>query len=72
VFLLAVGGIIVAAVGAAAIYDHRAKRRGWRVSASTEEAFHNRLDVEALKHGGPPLQGVSQEWMTYRRRDQKP
>ena len=68
-FILVVGGVIVIAVALAAVYDYRARRRGWRVSASTEEAFHNRLDVKGLGHGGPSLQGGKQGWMTYRRRD---
>jgi hypothetical protein len=58
-------------VGLAALYDYRAKRRGWRVSASTEEALHNRVDVHALGRGGPSLQGGKQDWMTYRRRDRR-
>ena len=51
------------------LYGYRARRRGWTVSASTEEAFHNRLDVKGLGHSGPMLQGGKQGWMTYRRRD---
>jgi hypothetical protein len=67
--ILIIVGVIVVAVALGALYDHRARRRGWRVSASTEEAFHNRLDVQGLSHGGPILQGGKQGWMTYRRRD---
>jgi hypothetical protein len=69
IFILVVGGVIVVGVVLAALYDYRAKRRGWRVSASTEEAFHNRLDVKGLTRGGPILPGGKQGWMTYRRRD---
>ena len=65
------GGVILGAIGLGALYDYRARRRGWRVSASTEEAFHNRLDVESLSHTGPFLQGGKQDWMTYRQRDHK-
>jgi hypothetical protein len=67
--ILIVVGAFVVAVALAALYDHRARRRGWRVSASTEEALNNRLDVKGLERGGPMLQGGKQGWMTYRRRD---
>jgi hypothetical protein len=70
-FILVVAGVIVVAVALAALYDHRARRRGWRVSASTEEALNNRLDVKGLERGGPMLQGGKQDWMTYRRRDRR-
>jgi hypothetical protein len=70
-FILVVVGVIVVGVGLAALYDYRAKRRGWRVGASTEEALNNRVDVKALERGGPSLQGGKQDWMTYRRRDRK-
>jgi hypothetical protein len=69
IFLGIVGGVIIIAVGLAAWYDHRAKRRGWRVSASTEEAFQNRMDVDAVKN--PMVQGGRQDWMTSRQRDHK-
>jgi len=68
---LVVVGVIVVGIVLAALYDHRARRRGWTVSASTEEAFHNRLDVKGLTRGGPILPGGNQGWMTYRRRDRK-
>lgn len=64
------GGVIAGAVGLAALYDYRARRRGWKVSASTTEAFNNRLDVAAVHN--PYLQGGKQDWMTYRQRDRKP
>jgi len=53
------------------LYGYRARRRGWTVSASTEEAFHNRLDVKGLTRGGPILPGGKQGRMTYRRRNRK-
>jgi hypothetical protein len=71
IFILVVVGVIVVRVVLAALYDYRAKRRGWTVSASTEEAFHNRLDVKGLTSGGPILPGGKQGWMTCRRRDRK-
>jgi hypothetical protein len=67
--LVIAGGLILGAIGLASLYDYRSRRRGWRVSASTEEAFHNRLDVEAVHN--PYLQGGKQDWMTYRQRDRK-
>ena len=70
-FIVVVGGVMVVAIALALLYDHRAKRRGWRVGASTEEALHNRVDVKALERGGPSLQGGKQDWMTYRRRDRR-
>jgi hypothetical protein len=70
-FILVVVSVIVVGVGLAALYDYRAKRRGWRVSASTEEALHNRVDVKALERAGPSMQGGKQDWMTYRRRDRR-
>jgi len=67
IILVIFGGSVVATLAVAAVYDYRARRRGWRVSASTEEAFHNRMDVKAI--GDPFLQGGRQDWMTYRKRD---
>jgi hypothetical protein len=51
------GGIIVVVIAAAAVYDYRARRRGLRVGPSTEEAFQNRVDVEATD--SPFLQSAS-------------
>jgi len=65
---LAIVGVIIIAVGLAAWYDHRAKRRGWHVGVSTDEAFHHRMDVESMSN--PAMQG-NQDWMTWRKRDQK-
>ena len=70
-FILIVAGVIVVAVALAVLYDYRARRRGWRVSASTEEAFQSRLDVKSLSRSGPMLHGGKQDWMTYRRRDRR-
>jgi hypothetical protein len=70
IFLAVVGGIIILAIALAVVYDHRARRRGWRVGPSTGEAFQNRLDVTASE--SPMLQGSKQDWMTHRQRDRKP
>jgi hypothetical protein len=67
IILIIIGAIIVAGFAWAAVYDYRAKQRGQRVGVSTEEAFHNRLDVKAVD--SPFLQGGKQDWMTHRRRD---
>lgn len=69
-FVAVLGAVVVGAVGLAALYDYRARRRGWKVRASTEEALNNRLDVESVHN--PYLQGGKQDWMTYRQRDRKP
>ncbi len=68
-FLGIVGGVIIVALGLAAWYDHRAKRRGWRVGPSTGEAFQHRMDVESMDN--PIVQGGNEDWMTWRSRDQK-
>lgn len=62
-----VGGVIIIAPGLAAWYDHRAKRRGWRVGASTGEALNHRMDVESISN---PAMQVGEDWMTWRQRDQ--
>ena len=42
------GGVILGAIGLGALYDYRARRRGTRVSVSTQEASSNPRDVEAV------------------------
>ncbi len=69
IVLAIIGGIIAGSIAAAGAYDYRARRRGWRVNPSTEEAFHNRLDVKAID--APFLQGGKGDWMTHRRRDRR-
>jgi hypothetical protein len=69
IFLAVVGGVIIIAVGLAGWYDHRAKRRGWRVGPSTGEAFQHRMDVESMNN--PMVQGGKEDWMTWRQRDRK-
>ena len=46
-FLVVVGGVIVVVLALAALYDRRARRRGWRVGVSADEALENRADVAA-------------------------
>lgn len=41
------GGVIAGAIGLAALYDYRARRRGSRVSVSTQESASNPRNVEA-------------------------
>jgi len=50
VFMLVViaGAVILGAIGVAALYDYRARRRGYRISASTDAARDNWLDVGLL------------------------
>jgi hypothetical protein len=67
IFMVSIGGVIAAVIVAGAVYDYRARRRGWRVNPSTDEAFQNRLDIKATD--SPFLQGGTQDWMTYRQRD---
>ena len=69
IILYIIVGAIVVSVSLAVWYDHRAKRRGWRVGASTDEAFQNRMDVDSMRN--PIVQGGKQDWMTWRQRDQK-
>lgn len=59
-FVVIAGGVILGAIGLGGLYDYRARRRGNRVSISTDVAFDNRLDVN--------LQG-GQDSMTGRQRD---
>jgi len=68
IFLAVVGGVIIIALGLAAWYDRRAKRRGWRVGASTEEALQHRMDVESIKN---PAMQIGKDRMTWRQRDPK-
>lgn len=46
-FLIVAGSVIVIGLALAALYDHRARRHGWRVGVSTDEALENRVDVAA-------------------------
>jgi hypothetical protein len=55
IFLAVVSEVIIIALGLAAWYGHRAKRRGCRVGVSTEEALHHRMEVESTNN--PIVQG---------------
>jgi hypothetical protein len=63
VVLIAVGAVIVVGLGLAALYDHRARRRGWRVGVSGEAALENRVNTAAtnlepfVHHDDPPRDG---------------
>ena len=46
-FLIVVGGVIVVILALAALYDRQARRRGWRVGVSSDDALENRVDVAA-------------------------
>jgi hypothetical protein len=69
IVLYIIVGVIVVSVSLGAWYDHRGKWRGWRVGASTEEAFQHRMDVKSIHN--PMVQGGKQDWMTWRQRNQK-
>lgn len=47
IFLVVVGSMIVVGLAWAALYDHRARRRGWRVGVSAGDALENRTEVAA-------------------------
>jgi hypothetical protein len=48
IVLIVVGIVIMVSLGLAALYDHRARRRGWRVGVSEEPAVENRADTAAI------------------------
>ena len=72
IFITVVGGLILLAVILGLLADHRAKRHGRRLGNWNKEAIQNRLDIDATHRAAPLSQGRSQDWMTFRRRDQKP
>jgi FtsZ-interacting cell division protein ZipA len=71
IVLIVIGAVIVVAFVLAGLYDHRAKKRGWRVGVSGEEALQNRMDVESMDNNPMALGGEQNSWMTWRKRDQK-
>jgi hypothetical protein len=60
IVLIVVGTVIAVGLGLAALYDHRARRRGWRVGVSDEAALENRVNTSAtnlepfVHHDDPP------------------
>jgi len=46
--VIVVVGVVVGAIGLAALYDYRARRRGSRVSVSIEKASSDSRNVEAV------------------------
>jgi hypothetical protein len=72
IFVAVIGGVILLAVLLGVLADHRAKRHGRRFGNWNKEAIQNRLDIEATERAGPVAQGQSQDWMTFRHRDQEP
>jgi len=71
IVLIVIGAVIVAAFVLAGLYDHRAKKHGWRVGISGKEVFQNRMDVKSMDNNPITLGGEQKSWMTWRKRDQK-
>jgi hypothetical protein len=65
------GGIIVAAIVFAVVYDYRAKRRGWRAGPLAKQQFQDRLDVRAFD-AIPFSQDEDLDWMAWRQRNKEP
>ena len=66
--------IVAVALGVAAIYDVKQRRRGIVVRNGVEvvnEATHHRHDIDAVPYE-PARHAGQREWATYRRRDRKP
>jgi hypothetical protein len=72
IFIFVLGGAIVLAVLLGVLADYRARRHGRRLGNWNREAIQNRLDIEATQKAGPLTQQRTQDWMTFRRRNQKP
>jgi hypothetical protein len=72
IFILVLGGLIVLAVLLGVLADYRARRHGRRFGNWNTEAIQNRVDIEATQRAGPVAQGRTQDWMTFRRRNQQP
>lgn len=60
IVLILVGAVIMVGLGLAALHDHRARRRGWRVGVWDEAAQENRVNTAAtnlepfVHHDDPP------------------
>lgn len=65
------GGVIVAVIVFAVVYDYRAKRRGWRVGPLAKHQFQDRLDVRAFD-ANPLSQDEDLDWMAWRHRNKGP
>jgi len=72
IFIAVAGGAILLAVLLGVLADYRARRHGRRLGNWNREAIQNRLDIDVTQGAGPVAQGQSQDWMTFRRRQQKP
>jgi hypothetical protein len=46
-FLIVIGSVIVVILALAALYDHRARRHGWRVGVSVDAVLDNRAGLAA-------------------------
>jgi hypothetical protein len=63
IVLILVGAVIMGGLGLAALHDHRARRRGWRVGVWDEAAQENRVNTAAtnlepfVHHDDPPRGG---------------
>jgi hypothetical protein len=49
IVLFVIVGIIIVSAGLGALYDRRARRRGWRVGVSIRETDQNRAEVAGRK-----------------------
>ena len=67
-YLAVIGGCLAVALALAVLYDFRARRRGWRVYASTFEASQNRLTPCKARQSGRPTWSTPAQ-RTVRRRD---
>ena len=73
VIALIVLAALVGALGLAAVYDLRQRRRGVsprHLSQASDEAIHHRLDINAVPYE-PARHAGQRDWATYRRRDRK-
>lgn len=54
IFLIVIGSVIVVALGMAALYDHRVRRRDGpgHVGVSADEGLQTRLDLDRLNIEG--------------------
>jgi hypothetical protein len=65
--------VLGSAVGCAALYDLRVRRRGASLRRPGEllnESLHSRVDIDALPYE-PARHAGQRDWATYRRRDRR-